>query len=365
MKQWPKFLLLLLIGVSATRTAYSRLSAVTPGDTLVTFRFLPGEDRFFLQGNETELNRLYTLIDTYRTEITSGKMPVYVDGYCTSLPMAKENLNTAFIRANRVKSELITQKGLKEEVFITTNYARAYHNNKDVVVITLRIPAKEEPEAPAVSVESVVPEKQERQPESTVEKEVRPTAEKPESVTEALPKPAISAKPYDVALRTNLLYDAFLLPTIGLEWRVNSSIGIKVDGSFSRWGGKQEKVQKAWLLNPEIRWYIGSQKRFYAGASGNYGEYNIYKYPMGNLLSKDTGYQGHIWNAGLTAGYQLLLSRIISLDFNLGLGYTCSEYDSFELTNGRRTYKERSKTKKIWGPTQAGISLVWTIGRNR
>lgn len=365
MKQWPNFLLLLLIGVSATGTAYSRPLAVTPGEVLVTFRFLPGEDRFFLQGNETELNRLYTLVDTYRMEITSGKMPVQVDGYCISLPTAKENLNTAFIRANRVKSELITQKGFKEEVFVTANYARAYHNNKDVVMITLRIPAKEEPEATAVSVEPVVPERQERQPEPAVEKEVEPAAEKPGPVAEALPKPAILAKPYNFALRTNLLYDAFLLPAIGLEWRVNSSMGIKLDGSFSRWGGKREKVQKAWLLNPEIRWYMGSRKRFYAGASGNYGEYNIYKYPVGNLLSKDTGYQGHIWNAGLTAGYQLLLSRNISLDFNLGLGYTCSEYDSFELTNGRRTYKERSKTKKIWGPTQAGISLVWTIGGNR
>lgn len=365
MKQWHRFLLLLLIGVSATGMAYSRPLAVTPGDTLVTFRFLPGEDRFFLQGNETELNRLYTLVDTYHTEITSGKMPVHVDGYCISLPTAKENLNTAFIRANRVKSELITQKGLKEEAFVTANYARAYHNNKDVVVITLRIPAKKEPETTAVSVEPVVSERQERQPEPAVEKQMAPATEEPEPVAEALPKPAIPAKPYDVALRTNLLYDAFLLPTVGLEWRVNSSIGIKLDGSFSWWGGKQEKVQKVWLLNPEIRWYMGSRKRFYAGASGNYGEYNIYRYPIGNLLSKDTGYQGHIWNAGLTVGYQLLLSRSISLDFNLGLGYTCSEYDSFNLANGKRIYKERSKTKKIWGPTQAGISFVWTIGGNR
>lgn len=365
MKQWHKFLLLPFIGVLATVMAYPRPLAVTTGDTLVTFRFLPGEDRFFLQGNEAELNRLYTLVDTYRMKIATGKMPVHVDSYCISLPTAKENLNMAFTRANRVKSELITQKGLKEEVFVTANYARAYHNNKDVVVITLRMPAKKELEATTVSVEPLVPVRQERQPEPAVEKEVEPAAEKPEPVAEALPKPAIPAKPYGFALRTNLLYDAFLLPAIGLEWRVNSSMGIKLDGSFSRWGGKQGKVQKAWLLNPEIRWYIGSRKRFYAGASGNYGEYNIYKYPIGNLLSKDTGYQGHIWNAGLTVGYQLLLSRSISLDFNLGLGYLCSDYDSFDLTNGRRIYQERSKTKKTWGPTQAGISFVWTTGGNK
>jgi Protein of unknown function (DUF3575). len=36
-----------------------------------------------------------------------------------------------------------------------------------------------------------------------------------------------------LAIRTNLLYDAFLIPTLGVEWRVNQNIGIKLDGSYS------------------------------------------------------------------------------------------------------------------------------------
>lgn len=68
---------------------------------------------FTRAGNEAELERLYVLIDCHKAEIAAGRMPVYVDGYCASQPTAKENLNTAFIRANRVKSELITRKGLK------------------------------------------------------------------------------------------------------------------------------------------------------------------------------------------------------------------------------------------------------------
>lgn len=61
-------------------------------------------------------------------------------------------------------------------------------------------------------------------------------------------------------------------------------------------------------------------------------------------------------------GYRLYLSRDFSIDFNLGLGYTRSEYDSFGMTDGIRVYKERNRTKSLWGPTQAGISLVWKIG---
>ena len=86
---------------------------------------------------------------------------------------------------------------------------------------------------------------------------------------------------------------------------------------------------------------------------------------LGGIVLKDTGYQGTMWNAGLTVGYQLPLSRCFSIDFNLGLGYTRSEYDSFSITDGVRVYEESNQTKKFWGPTQAGISLVWTIGNNR
>ena len=97
---------------------------------------------------------------------------------------------------------------------------------------------------------------------------------------------------YRFAVRTNVLYDAFLLPTLGVEWRMNENVGIKLDGSLAWWGGNHGKVQKMWLVNPEVRWYLLREKRFYVGASGTYGEYNIYKYPLGSILLKDTGYQG-------------------------------------------------------------------------
>lgn len=165
------------------------------------------------------------------------------------------------------------------------------------------------------------------------------------------------------SIRTNLLYDAFLLPSLGVEWRVNECWSVKLDGSYSFWGDEKSEVQKIWLLNPEVRHYMGEAKRFYVGVSGNYGEYNIYKGMLGNLISKDTGYQGTLWNAGLTAGYQLPLTCNLSLDFNIGLGYGQFKYDSFDVQNEVRIYKEKDQTKNRFAPTQAGISLVWRIGK--
>lgn len=377
MKRLHKTLLVLFLGlVAATGISAMQAPEARVGDTVITFRFLPENDVFLLKDNQVELERLYSLIDKYRTEIAAGQMPVYVDGYCASLPAEKDNLNTAFVRANRVKSELITHKGLKEADFVTGNYAHAYHNNKDVVVVTLRIPAKEESKQPEAVQEQSETVQEQPQREAAKREEPKVVAEsKTEPMAEAeLPResqPAVTSEsmqgeaPYRFAVRTNLLYDAMLLPTLGVEWRINEHAGIRLDGSLSWWGGKHGKVQKMWLLNPEVRWYLLRDKRFYVGASGSYGEYNIYKYMPGNLLKDDTGYQGTMWNAGLTVGYRLPLSRCFSIDFNLGLGYTRSEYDSFSITDGVRVYEESNKTKNFWGPTQAGISLVWTIGNNR
>lgn len=391
MSKTIKTLLTLVLMLCVCGASYGQAGQPSAKEKRVTFQFVPGNDMFYIpwSGNDAELERLYALVDEYRTEITAGRMPVYVDGYCVSLPTSKENLKTAFVRANRVKSELIQHKGLTEANFITANYARAYHNNKDMVVVTLRIPATKQPDAARLERERLEQAERERieqeraqaeakraeQERAEAERLAREEAERERIERERMQaeadagqrhsEPAVPAKPYCVAVRTNLLYDAMLFPTLGVEWRVNRDLGVKLDGSLAWWGDEKEKVQKMWLLNPEVRWYLLRDRRFYVGASGNYGQYNIYKYAIGSIVSKDTGYQGSMWGAGVTVGYQLRLSRHFSADFNLGLGYIRFDYDTFGITDGVRVYKERDRTKNFWGPTQAGISLVWTIGGNK
>ncbi len=341
----------------------------TTDKKIVTFRFVPGEDMFYIpqEGNDVQLEMLYKFVDEYRAEITSGRMPVYVDGYSASMNAAAQNRKLAFVRANRVKSELIMRKGLLEKHFITKNHTTAYTgadgvSHKDLVVVTLHIPVKVAEE----------PRRQEPAPAPRPEPkpEPQPVAQ-PDLYTETLPELpetpiwdiAILNSPYCFAVRTNLLYDAFLLPTLGVEWRASRSVGIKLDGSYSHWGDEHGRVQKMWLVSPEVRWYLLDSKRFYVGAGANIGEANIYKGMLGSLLSKDTGYQGKFYGGGLTVGYQLRLNSSLSLDFNLGLGCTRFEYDTFRVVDQVRVYRTENLTKNLWGPTQAGINLIWTIGK--
>ena len=320
------------------------------GHEKVVFRFTPGSDGFFLRGNEAELQRLYQFVDTHYTVIINGQVPVYVTSYSNALPTQRENLNLALHMANRVKSELIIHKRLREEHFRTVNRAQAYDTYPSAVVVEITVPAK-----PVEVVQT-----RESEPEKTVKEVVKPPVE---PVVEVLTEPApvpVWDNPYTLAVRTNLLYDAFLLPTLGLEWRVNRNIGIKLDGSLSWWGGNSGTIQRIWVINPEVRHYLGEARNLYLGLGGTVGHYNLYKgVGLWRIFTADTGYQGELYSGGLTGGYQLKLSGNWSLDFNLGLGYTHLTYDTFTVSNQTRVYKEREKTKNIWGVTQAGVSLVW------
>lgn len=367
-----KFLVIFLLLISITYS-YSQEHNVTEaaqpqGETIV-FRFVADNDTFFIpyQGNGDKLDELVATIDHYKSVIANGQATINVAGYCSSYATAKENLHSAAIRANRVKSELILRNGIKEANFLTTVHATSFEGRKSVVVVTLRVPqisepVKQQPVAEQPKQEPEVKPAVKEDPKKEVVSEA-----KPERVVEPKKEPApiavktIEADSYQFALRTNLLYDAMLLPNLGIEWRVNTDWGIKVDAGGSNWGGNTGKIQKMWYVNPEVRYYMGDARRFYVGVGGNYGKYNIYKGMLGNIISKDTGYQGSMWNTGATVGYQLPLSKALSLDFNLGLGYNHFEYDSFNLIDGVRVYKDRDQTKNRFGLTQAGVSLVWKI----
>lgn len=153
------------------------------------------------------------------------------------------------------------------------------------------------------------------------------------------------------SLRANLLRWATLTPDLGVEWRMNRNIGILVNGTWTSWSwsGKDRKYA-LWKLSPEVRYYIGKEKRGFVGAMYHIGEFN---YKLG-----DTGKQGDYQGSGITGGYTLELTPSFSLDFHAGVGYTRAEYDKCTVTDGVRVRGE-SETKNYWGINQVGVSLVW------
>ena len=357
-------------------TLFLWLTAVTfpvfaqqKADTTYTFRFVPQKDMFYVpwNGNDMELARLLECIESNKTDILDGKLPLYVDGYCNSLNGEKENLAIAKIRSNRVKSELIIRAEIKEENFITRNHA----TEGDFVTVRLTIPVKEtavtDAEAEArrkTEAERLEAEKRAEQERLAEEQrkaeEARLAAEKAEAEKAAqqntfadTPSETKITNDCHLSLRTNLLRWATLTPDLGLEWRICPSWGIAVNGSWTSWSWNDKDRRYAlWEVAPEVRYYMGEKKAWYLGAMFKAGQFN-YK------LS-DTGKQGDLMGGGITAGYQLRLNKALNLDFNLGLGYLNADYEKYEVIDGVRVRKG-SETKDWWGPINAGVTLVWKL----
>ena len=357
-------------------TLFLWLTAVTfpvfaqqKADTTYTFRFVPQKDMFYVpwNGNDMELARLLECIESNKTDILDGKLPLYVDGYCNSLNGEKENLAIAKIRSNRVKSELIIRAEIKEENFITRNHA----TEGDFVTVRLTVPVKEtaatDAEAEArrkAEAERLEAEKRAEQERLAEEQrkaeEARLAAEKAEAEKAAqqntladTPSETKITNDYHLSLRANLLRWATLTPDLGLEWRICPSLGIAVNGSWTSWTWSDKDRRYAlWEVAPEVRYYMGEKKAWYLGAMFKAGQFN-YK------LS-ETGKQGDLMGGGITAGYQLRLNKALNLDFNLGLGYLNADYEKYEVIDGVRV-RRGNETKDWWGPINAGVTLVWKL----
>ena len=157
----------------------------------------------------------------------------------------------------------------------------------------------------------------------------------------------------EISLRANLLRWATLTPDLGVEWRICPSWGIAVNGSWTSWSWNDKDRRYAlWEVAPEVRYYMGEKKAWYLGAMFKAGQFN-YK------LS-ETGKQGDLMGGGITAGYQLRLNKALALDFNLGLGYLNADYEKYEVIDGVRVLRG-NETKDWWGPTNAGVTLVWKL----
>ena len=361
LKKWITTALLTLLLLPAM--------AQQKADTTYTFRFVPQKDMFYVpwNGNDTELARLLECIEKNKTTILNGRLPLLVDGYCNSLGSETENLATAKIRANRVKSELIIRAEIKEENFITRNHA----TEGDFVTVRLTVPVKEttatDAEAEArrkAEAERLAAEKRAEQERLAEEQrkaeEARLAAEKAEAEKAAqqntladTPSETKITNDYHLSLRANLLRWATLTPDLGLEWRINPSWGIAVNGSWTSWSWNDKDRRYAlWEVAPEVRYYMGEKKAWYVGAMFKAGQFN-YK------LS-ETGKQGDLMGGGITAGYQLRLNKALDFDFNLGLGYLNADYEKYEVIDGVRV-RRGNETKDWWGPINAGVTLVWKL----
>ena len=336
------------------------MAAAQEHDTVYLFRFKPEKDMFYVpySGNDAELARLESCVERYKEKILSGEVPLYVDGHASTVKMA-------YTRSNRVKSELILRCQLMESCFITRNHA----DNGDYVTVSFTVPVagngdeeQDKRDKDDVAVEEPVAPDETDEPDTSGEigdveqNTLDRQADNRTAVSDErqlVDEEADAGRKFGLAVYANLLRWATLTPDLGIEWRINSNVGVAVKGSWTSWSWDNKNRRYAlWEIAPEVRWYLGKERRGYVGA--------MYKAGSFNYKLSEQGRQGDIMGGGITGGYRLRLNNALSVDFSVGIGCLHAAYDKYVVIGGTRVLRGGDH-KNWWGPVDAGITLVWQI----
>ena len=172
-----------------------------------------------------------------------------------------------------------------------------------------------------------------------------------------------------IGFKTNLLYGSYAQsPNLGVEIGLTDHLTVDISGGYNWFnldGSKNQNKKKVhWMIQPEARYYLTETfKGHFFGLHGLYSQYNIGGHNLPLLLgkgSKEFRHEGWLAGGGLSYGYQLPLAKNLNVEFNIGVGYAHLKYDKYLCPKcGEKI--EGGVQKHYFGPTKAGISLIWIM----
>jgi len=182
-----------------------------------------------------------------------------------------------------------------------------------------------------------------------------------------------SAKGQNVAIKTNLLYDAFANVNAGIEFGLAPKWTLDLSGDLNTWRLKR-KDQAYWkhiIVQPEARyWFCDRFAGHFLGIHALGGFYNannlphlpVAKMPIDVQLSnlENYRYQGWLVGAGIAYGYAFVLGKHWNLEMELGAGYVYTKYDQYECGDCGKELATDQKKNYI-GPTKAAVNIVYVF----
>lgn len=176
--------------------------------------------------------------------------------------------------------------------------------------------------------------------------------------------PAMRAQ--DVGIKTNLLYDALLSPTLGVEVGLAPKWSLDLSGTVNFWT-VNDKKWKQWMVQPEARyWFCRRFSGSFLGLHAIGGQYNFGNLNFGGhnflgtdlKLLEDHRLQGWMVGAGIAYGYSWILDKHWNIEAELGIGWIYTRYDMFQCGNCGKKIEE-DKPHNYVGPTKAAVNLIY------
>ncbi len=182
--------------------------------------------------------------------------------------------------------------------------------------------------------------------------------------------PTPTQKVSRLALKTNMLYNAALVPNIGAEIHIGRRWSVGGSWMYAWWkNNKRHNYWRIYGIELNVRKYFGNQaaeKTFTGHHLGLNGQALTYDFETGGRGYMAGSPGGTIFDKanytiGLEYGYALPIGRKLNLDFSLGVGYMGGEYHEY-LPLDECNVWQNTKKRHWLGPVKAEISLMWLIG---
>lgn len=157
-----------------------------------------------------------------------------------------------------------------------------------------------------------------------------------------------------LALKTNLLYYAALMPNLELEYLFHDNWSAALNGNIAWWWkNSSEQSYRVATLDAEMRYWIKPRAPwhgFYAGVFAGGGMYD--------LENGGNGYQGEGVMTGISCGFMWPIKRNLSFEAGIGGGYAYTRAKEYKPYEGHYVY-QRTKAYNYFGPLKLKFSIVW------
>ena len=161
-----------------------------------------------------------------------------------------------------------------------------------------------------------------------------------------------------MAVKTNMAYDAFAVLNAAFEIQVARKFSVEIPVIWSLWDWKKDLGLRVVAVQPEARYWFDSVGKGNAiGINVGLASYNF--------RHDDIRYQNvdgrPLVSVALSYTYVLPINSRWSAEFSLAVGYANARYNRYyNIDNGALI---NTKNLNYFGPTKAGISLSYRLGK--
>lgn len=174
-------------------------------------------------------------------------------------------------------------------------------------------------------------------------------------------------KAQDVAVKTNLIYDALLSPNVAIEVGLAPKWTADLSGTLNAWT-VNDRRWKQWHVQPEVRyWFCQRFSGHFVGAHAIGGQYNFGNLDnnikfLGTDFSKlsDQRFQGWMAGAGIAYGYSWILDRHWNLEAEIGIGWIYTMSDVYNCANCGKKVRSGVPHNYV-GPTKAALNIIYAF----